>query len=375
VPCEKIAKFAIFLLKNRLRLYPLKEILIAPHHPSKFIQAELVQIIRDTAVESEQLTQLHPLQLAIIHDQKWFQLFVPEIYHGLELSLPKALKLEEALAWTDGSLGWTVTLCAGAAWFIGFLDPEIVSDIFNNDAFCIAGSGKPSGIAKDLSDGYEISGYWDYATGASQATAFTANCMIEADDVLLKNEDGTPQIKSFLFLRDEVTVHKNWHSMGMIATGSHSFEVRKLRVKNDRSFHIDVLHSTLPHSIYQYPFLPFAETTIAINSSGMAVRFLDLCEKSLPGPVDDCRKILDQGRLVFYEVVENSWTDCLNHQIFPNTTLNHITRVSKDLARISRQVVNELYPYCGMKAADPGTELNRVWRNLYTASQHSLLLT
>jgi hypothetical protein len=85
--------------------------MIAIRHPSEFIPKELVQIIRDTAGESEQFKQLHPLQLAIIHDQKCFQLFVPEIYHGLELSLPKGLKLEEALAWTDGSLGWTVTLC------------------------------------------------------------------------------------------------------------------------------------------------------------------------------------------------------------------------------------------------------------------------
>src|SRR5580704_2135931 len=131
-------------------------------HPSEFIPEELVDIIRNTAHEAEKLKQLHPSQLRIIHEQKWFELFVPKIYGGLELSLPEALRLEEALAWTDGSVGWTVTLCGGAGWFIGFLEPEIISDVFNIHATCIAGSGKAAGIAKMVEDGYEITGIWDH---------------------------------------------------------------------------------------------------------------------------------------------------------------------------------------------------------------------
>src|SRR5882762_133102 len=99
-------------------------------HPAEYISPKLVKAIRDLAGEAEQLKQLHPLQLAIIYEQKWFQLFVPKAYHGLELNLPEALQLEEALAWTDGAVGWNVTLCAGAGWFIGFLDPGLASDIF-----------------------------------------------------------------------------------------------------------------------------------------------------------------------------------------------------------------------------------------------------
>ena len=349
-------------------------------HPSHNIPSEFIPLIRRLAGESEQLKQLHPALLAMIGEQKWFQLFVPKLYGGLELTLPEALQLEEALAWADGSLGWTVTLCSGAGWFIGFLDPEIIATVFNSETVCLAGSGKSSGIAKIRDDGYEITGSWDYATGSPHATAFTANCFIEENGSLQQNDDGTQVVRSFLFLRDEVTVHDNWNSMGMIATGSNRFEVKQVVVHKNRAFRIDARYTSLPHPIYQYPFLQFAETTLAVNSSGMAARFLDLCETWFKPRVAGTKQLqlqsawkqLNEVRTLFYNMVDDSWGECLHNSIQP-ALLNDITQVSRKLALIARQVVDELYPCCGLRAANPTNEINRVWRNLHTASQHSLL--
>jgi alkylation response protein AidB-like acyl-CoA dehydrogenase len=288
-------------------------------HPSAFIKPEQIATMRNVAREAEQMKHLHPEQIAIIHKQKWFELFVPVQFNGLGLSLPEALQLEEALAWTDGSVGWTVTLCAGAGWFIGFLDPEIVSIVFDKPNICIAGSGKASGIAKTIDDGFEITGYWDYATGANSATSFTANCMIEEYGAILKNEDGSPVIKSFLFLKDEVRIHETWKQIGMIATGSNSFEVNGLRVKNNRAFLIDYRSAVLKDPIYQYPFLQFAETTLAVNSSGMAIRFLDLCELlfrqkstgTMRSDLQTTTKELEEVRELFYSTAIKSWEECV----------------------------------------------------------------
>jgi hypothetical protein len=52
--------------------------------------------------------------------------------------------------------------------------------------------------------------------------------------------------------------------------------------------------------------------------------------------------------------------------------LLEVSKVSHDLVRISRDIVNWLYPLQGLKAADKTTEINRVWRNFHTAAQHSL---
>lgn len=349
-------------------------------HPSEFIEPLLISAIRNTAAEAEQLKQLDPAQLQIIHEQKWFQLFVPKQFGGMELRLPEALRLEEAIAWTDGSVGWTVTLCAGAGWFIGFLNPEIVPIVFTGDKVCLAGSGKPSGIAKIYGDAYTITGAWDYATGSNIATAFTVNCMVEEYGALLKNPDGSPVIRSFLFLRNEVTIRNNWKPMGMIATGSNSFEVKELVVYKNSTFQIDSSFAVLKQPIYTYPFLQFAETTLAVNSSGMSIRFLDLCKKIFDRRSDDklqsvlqhAFKEIENAREQFYNIVEKSWKECVDNMSITSKLLQGVSNASRQLAYVSRRVVDDLYPYCGMQAANPATEINRVWRNLHTASQHSL---
>jgi len=359
--------------------------------PADFIDHSFTQVVRQYAAAGEQAGQLHAEQVALIYRQKWFNLFVPTTYGGLGLSLPEGLKVEESLAWADGSTGWTVTLCSGANWFLGFLQPGVAKAIFNTDRVCLAGSGRASGIAKDLGGEYEISGYWNYATGAPFATAFTANCVIEKDGRQLLNDDGSSMVQSFLFLREEVTVHHTWNTVGMIATASNSFEVKQLRVPKNRIFMIDKKYAVIDAPIYRYPFQQFAEATLAVNSSGMAARFFELCKVPLTENTTNNNSVhqtnrvtanqlafstkqLQDARQNFYDAVMRSWEENVQLQSIALASLQEVTNAARRLAAVARKSVDELYPYCGLAAANPATEINRVWRNLHTASQHPLLL-
>jgi alkylation response protein AidB-like acyl-CoA dehydrogenase len=361
-----------------------------PSHPSVVIAPELVQAIRDLSAEAEKTGRLHEEQLAIIYAQRWFNLFVPAAYGGLALSLPEALRIEEALAWTDGSAGWTVTLCSGANWFVGFLEPSAAQEVYNNSKVCLAGSGKASGIAKVTADGYEITGEWNYATGAPHATVFTANCVIEKDGITLQDPLGGPLVQSFWFHREEVTIRENWQSMGMIATASHGFAVNRLTVPANRSFVLQPGRAVLTDPVYHFPFLQFAEATLAVNYSGMAIRFLDLChdlfaEKinhpngnttlpPLTAMLQEATATLQQARTPFYTAITRSWDMMLSHQTVADILLQEMSHTSRRLATIARQQVDALYPFCGLTAANPSTTINRVWRDLHTASQHTLLV-
>ncbi|AXY77947.1 acyl-CoA dehydrogenase [Paraflavitalea soli] len=360
-------------------------------HPSSVIAAELTNTIRSFAAAAEALRQLHPVQLDIIYEQGWFNLFVPKQYGGLELSLPEALHIEEALAWADGSTGWTVTLCSGANWFVGFLDPSAAWEVYNDPKVCLAGSGRASGIARINQDGYTITGQWNYATGSLHATAFTANCMIEKDGVVLQDTAGNPLVYSFWFHKEEVSIHKNWNSIGMVATASHGFEVKEVTVPSNRTFLLQPGKAVLEHPVYHFPFLAFAEATLAVNYSGMAVNFLDLCgelfaeklsrpstSRSALPPLRDMLQGAEQelhtARSLFYAAINAAWEAIVSTQSVADEQLRAISHTSRRLATIARQQVDQLYPFCGITAADPSTPINRVWRNLHTASQHSLLV-
>lgn len=356
--------------------------------PSEFLSKKNSDEIRITATEAEGLRDLHDRQLAIVREQNLLNMYVPKSYGGLGLSLPEILRIEECLAWADGSTAWVVTLCSGAAWFIGFLGDAVRGQVFSEKNVCLAGSGAVTGRAKRTSDGYLIDGYWRYATGSLHATMFTANCHIMEGETLLYQPDGAPLIEAFLLRPEEVILHKTWQSMGMIATGTHAMEVRNVKVPSDRAFTISPLHATLQDHIFQFPFLQLAETTLSINLSGMAFRFLELAEEIIKSKIQDTaqkemvfqkamsvKENLNSLRQEFYDHTDAAWNSLTNENTIQTTLLEAVSKTSLKLAQYARISVNELYPFCGLTAADTRTEINRVWRNIHTAGQHSLFVS
>lgn len=354
-------------------------------HPSEFIEGEWQAIIRQAAAEAEKSGMLHPRQLELIYRQKWFKALMPVNYGGLELPIPRLVRMQEGLSWADGSFGWVFTLCCGAGWFAGFIDQTIAPALFSDDQVCLAGSGAATGEAASTGEGYIINGQWNYATGSHHATHFTANCVIKEGDKIILNNDGSRLILPFIVDKKDVTLLPTWKYTGMIATGSHSFKIENLEVAQERCFKIDPDFTTVEGQLYKYPFLQLAEATLAANIMGMAIHFMDLAEAIiekgnshnkypeekkifLAGKLKSVKADLNAFRNNFYDAVDASWEQ---------TNRQHLEAVSSSsrlTAGMARKHVDDIYPYCGLQAASPETEINRVWRDLHTASQHTLLL-
>lgn len=355
-------------------------------HPSTFVPEEILSEIRSHAAAAEEMKTLHPGQLNVIYDQRWFRMFVPKSEGGLQKTLTEGLKIEEALAWADGSTAWVVTLCSGAGWFYGFLAPELSQSIFADDRVCIAGSGAASGTAAIEGKGFRINGTWKYASGALHATMFTANCTITKDGKSVLNEDGTPVVKAVILERQHVVLKKNWDSMGMIATGSHGFSVSDVFVDPMLTFQITPENATHPASIYRYPFLTFAEATLVVNYTGMTQQFLDLCDpvfrkrtannpdiaNRLTQVFSEAKEKLQECRNRFYQVVDLSWTACDTNGINQEQLYENVSKTSHELYRVCLSIMSTLYPHTGLTGASQNNELNRIWRNFHTASQHTL---
>ncbi|HTK20521.1 MAG TPA: hypothetical protein VL442_13435 [Mucilaginibacter sp.] len=353
-------------------------------HPSWYLKPDWVKVIRDKASEAESMAKLHPDQLAIIYEQAWFKILVPAMYSGREMSLPELVRLEESISWADGSVGWVVTLCCGAGWFGGFLQPEKAKVVFSNPKVCLAGSGAATGTAIITENGYLINGTWKYASGAHHATHFTANCIIKNGDETVLDEDGNILISPFILDSKDVEVFPAWKYVGMMGTGSDAFRMTNLEVNADCCFKIDPKSAVAAGTLYQYPFLQLAEATLAANISGIAIHFVDLCKEIfqqkqheerysnvqkniLKDTLTRLQDELEIARLEFYKTVDHSWNA-------PNEkTLQDVSSTSRKLAKLARECVDQLYPYCGLQAANPESEINKTWRDIHTASQHSLL--
>jgi len=346
--------------------------------------------VREFSAKSEEMGELHPEILELAYQENWFKLFVPEVYGGAGKKLPEILRLEEQLAEADGSLGWTVTLCAGAAWFAGFLNPQLATAIFSDRQVCFAGSGAIGGTAVKTQAGYLINGHWKYASGALHATIFTANCLLKNEDGTdILDEEGNPKVMSFILKKNEVEILSGWSYFGLIATGSHAFEVHNLEVPDNRTFKINDTIEVADEG-FDYPFLQLAETTLAVNSLGMSNHFIRLVEQSFFArsgqkrynenqiayfneELSRCKREVNDLRNLFYNAFDQSWDQLINKQEITEEKLTEVSLISRKLAHSCRKAVDTLFPYCGLEAAKKESEINRVWRDIHTASQHSLL--
>lgn len=347
---------------------------------------ETSEYLKSLSATAEEIGELIPEQLNIIYRENWFRLFVPKAFGGLEADFIDALQLEESLAKIDGSLGWTVTLCSGACMFMGYMDIAISKEIFSNPKVCFAGSGHAAGIAKKTSNGFTVQGRWQYATGASHATIFTANCLIEYGGNIIRDDNDTPVVKTFFFKKDEVTISEDWDAMGLKATASNSFSVNDVFVNYNRSFNIDTRQTTLNNAIYSYPFVQFAEATLAVNYLGMAFHFLDECtyifetikvsnaqKNFILLKLEDSLHNIVSLKKDFYDTVTTNWHQHLANKKSSGKNLASISDISRKMVYQIKSMVTELYPFCGLSHTNSHSTINRIWRDIFTASQHRLL--
>lgn len=358
------------------------------------LAAEDAALIRQYAAESERAGMLAAPVQELIHKRGWLRMLAPESVGGSELPLPQAVRLEEALSAADGSTGWTVTLCAGAGWFAGFLAPTLARDIVGAPRACLGGSGAPSGYADIDGDGYRLSGRWNFATGAPMTTHFTMNAVIRENGEPLLDAAGTPRMRAFVVPAAHVKVEENWHAIGLVATASHTFNLDGVRVDASQAFDLVPEAATAPGPLYHFPFMSLAFVTLAANISGMALNFIGQAREligrrrhhithqplaELPqvqralthGPAE-----LEAARKHFYQLLHAAWDQGSRGQQPGPAADNALQRASLDMVDAARRAVDELYPLCGLAASDRScdSDIGRAWRDLHTATQHALML-
>ena len=353
------------------------------------LSSEDIAILKDNQAKGIGQKSLSDEQLALIYSRKWFKIWIPRSLGGLGLSVPEGLNLLADLAYWDGGLAWTVTLCSGANLFVGFIDPAIGSQIFEADRVCFGGSGQASGTATREGEHYRLRGFWKYATGAPHLTHFTLNAQIQEAGNPVLDEKGEPLIKSFFVDRDHVLIHYDWDTFGLEATASHSFSLEDIVVDGRQSFEIDAAKSTRSELLYQYPFMPFAELTLLVNFMGMYKRFLDLIEKLFVLKSSQSKWEKSESRAAFrllddlqqdymtrkdavMNLADHSWAN-LRDGIDNASIYADIAAQSRDFVESILKNTTRLYPHTGIAGAAIDNEINIIFRNIFTASQHKLL--
>lgn len=305
-----------------------------------------------------------------IHKQRWLHLWVPKQYGGLGFAFGEGLKILKNLALIDGSLGWMVTLCAGANYFSRNLRPEVAKDFFRNPETCFGGSGMVGGTAELHKNSYTINGTWKFATGAPHLSHFTLNAVLTQNGKPLLDENGNEHIRSFIIPKEMATIIPDWKSMGMRATGTYSFKVKHAVIEADHSFVYNTFFSD--QLLDRIPFRIFADLTLLVNYVGIAIHFIEEAVK--------IKEQLDTSAFLEYiEATENriySFAGKTEQQLAKNEEISET--YSREIHSFGEKAVKELsvkilelYFQLGIRGSHCNEPVHQVYCDFFTITQHA----
>ncbi|MER6560591.1 acyl-CoA dehydrogenase family protein [Streptomyces sp. NPDC001027] len=205
--------------------------------------------------EAEALTHIP----ADIHEQflanRFYDMFVPRMYGGLEVSPKTFFTVCKELARGDIGSAWCFTLAANHALHVASWYPKEVQDrAFGNGDFRAASVSAPTVRARKTDGGYVLDGTVDYCSGIPYSTWYLGQCMVE-------QEDGSAPVIS-MFLAPESTFERlhNWGgSTGLKSTGSESirftgaFLEAHLVIENANMIDIPVKDGTVGSKLHGNP--------------------------------------------------------------------------------------------------------------------------
>lgn len=305
-----------------------------------------------------------------IENEQLWNIWVPKKYGGLEMDFLSGLMKLQDLAAIDGSLGWTVTLCSGANYFIGNLEPNTADKIFNSGKTAVlGGSGGAFGEAEVTENGYILNGKWKYATGAPYLTHFTLNAKLVEKGNPILNKNGNQKIISFVLPKEGVQPIDDWDMMGLQATATWSFEIENFLVKKEDTFVYNQFY--LPQPIFKIPFPIFADLTLWVNYVGMASHYLKESNRFLTQErVESLASLVQEGNDKTANYVSQIEQIIQQEGIFNTDFASDLhTDLSNHLKKITQAIV-DLHPLLGIKAASNKTQLNQIFKDFFTATQH-----
>ena len=316
----------------------------------------------------------------------FFRLWIPAAQGGLELPLGDALRIYEAAAALDGSLGWAVMIGAGGGLFAAWLPQSGAQELFAPPLALVAGSGSPSGYAERVPEGYRVRGAWRFASGAHDASVFTAACVITQSGTPVLDAAGLPLVRAMSIAPADVTILDTWDPTGMRATGSHDFAVRDALVPEHHTFSVltDAPRATGP--LYRLPFTVLTELPVSAVGIGIARHALREFAQTLPAYKSaggaaalvstrfaQAQAVWELAATALAAIAEEAWQTVSRGDVLHATQLARITAVCCFSQEQLRHAIGELAGVAGMRAIDRGSGFSRAWRDLQTLGAHGSL--
>lgn len=194
-------------------------------------------LIEAAASRIEDQRQLPDDVVAALHDAALYRMLLPRSQNGAELELTEFLQAIEELAKADASAAWCVAQASGCSMTGAYLEPEVAREVFGDrDAVLAWGPSARGTKAVAVDGGYRVSGTWMFASGSRHARWLGGHAAVYEADGQPRLLDGKPVERTVLFPKANARITDVWQVVGLKGTGSDTYAVNDLFVRDDHSF-------------------------------------------------------------------------------------------------------------------------------------------
>lgn len=178
----------------------------------------LIPFLRERAGEADRNGRFSDEAIRKLREKGFFRILQPARFGGYGLSPSTLWRVTRQLGRGCGSTAFIVSLLGVHSWIVGMFETDAQREVFKDGADAVV-SNLSVGVRRQVkstrtSDGYVVSGIWDFASGID-----VADWVIVALNV--PNAEGNMEERVGLVPQQEFAVeHDSWTMIGARATGS-----------------------------------------------------------------------------------------------------------------------------------------------------------
>lgn len=322
-----------------------------------------------------------------------FRVLAPRSHGGLELDMPAAIAIMDALCRIDGSIGWITMIGMGSAVFAPLVPRKIYDQIYAKGPDMIfSGSVQPAGTAEAVDGGWRVSGRWPFASGCQHADWIFGLCIMSKDGKPLPGpagEDGPPMVRGFVLPANEWQIEDTWYVAGLKGTGSHHISIKDKVIPADKFFDLAASESCLPGPLYQavpqfIPLMHFpAATGVAEGALDELVQLANTGrqQQRTTAPMRDLETFqYELGRIeadlravrAFADAqIESHWRHALAGTLKDDALLAEGAQAGVWITSACVRIADECFRLGGGSALYETSPLQRRMRDLHAAAQHA----
>ena len=356
----------------------------------------LVPQLRATTDQADRDRRLPKQTVAALRDAGFFKLTTPRRFGGHQANMRTYIELTAELARGCSSAAWVTMILGGGNFATSLFSERAQQEVWgDHPEAAVAGVLTAGATARRAEGGQILTGKWGFASGCHQA-----DWIVLVFNIV--DEQGQPIDQGLaLVSMSELTIEDTWFVAGMRGTASNTVVAQDVFVPDHR-----ILSMTdLAQARYATEFTDEAEyRTHAVSALVLAIvgpqlgmaqaaleRVLEIVAKGKPivyslyqrssdAPsyqlnIADAASLIDKARLLALRAADDLDEAGRTAQLPDTLTRARIRMDIGQAAKLARDAVDLLLNVGGASSFAEVNSLQRIWRDIETASRHASINT